>query len=85
MFQMSTQLFENCWPAIAAQFEEQKSAMDAQDALERALATGNLAEADYVLGVAIGYAMRMDDATGASVGASFPGGRTNARGTPDRH
>lgn len=60
MFQMSTQLFDQCWPAIAALLGARDEAVPRSgEASGAATAT----EANYVLGVAMGYALRVDQAS----------------------
>jgi hypothetical protein len=83
MFQMSKQLFDQCWPVIAAQIAAEKSAADGGEARNdtvRAPSPGTAAEAGYVLGVAIGYALQVDYAAGAPVSISVPGWRADACG-----
>lgn len=80
MFQMSKQLFDQCWPFIAAQIEAKKSAADAREDGVPAPAPSFAAEAGYVLGVAIGFALQVDVATGAPVSISAPGWRVDACG-----
>lgn len=80
MFQMSKQLFDQCWPVIATQIEAEKSAAGARDARVPAPSASTAAEAGYVLGVAIGYALQVDLATGAPVSISVPGWRADACG-----
>lgn len=80
MFQMSKQLFEQCWPVIAAQIEAEKSFADAGSGTAPALSPGTAAEAGYVLGVAIGYALQVENVAGAPVSISVPGWRADACG-----
>lgn len=75
MFQMSKQLFDQCWPVIATQIVVEKSAADARDdRVPPAPLAGIATEAGYVLGVAIGFALQVDVATGV------PGRRAEACG-----
>ncbi|MDZ4253192.1 MAG: hypothetical protein U1A72_11560 [Sulfuritalea sp.] len=87
MFQMSKQLFDQCWPAIAALmtgaaatgsapalFDQCRPAISALlGAKDEAAPPGGAqatpsaaaaTEANYVLGVAMGYALRVDLASG---------------------
>lgn len=84
MFQMSKQLFDQCWPAIAMRIEAEKSAAQAgsicNDRMPPARSPNTVAEADYVLGVAIGYALQVDHVMGAPVSISAPGWSADACG-----
>lgn len=80
MFQMSKQLFDQCWPVIAAQIEAERTAADAGKHTVPAPSPGSAAEAGYVLGVAIGYALQVDLVAGAPVSISVPGWRADACG-----
>ncbi|MBI5899156.1 MAG: hypothetical protein HZB40_08030 [Rhodocyclales bacterium] len=80
MFQMSKQLFEQCWPAIAAQIEVERTTLDAGDDALAAGAPSAATEAGYVLGVAIGYALRVAPTTGVPVSISVPSWRADACG-----
>lgn len=81
MFQMSKQLFNQCWPTIAAQI---LAATDGGQPIDGAAPTPSrmaAAEAGYVLGVAMGYALRIDQASGgAPLSVSVPGWRADACG-----
>ena len=74
MFQMSKQLFDQCWPAISALLKARdEPAPRCGEAVPNAAAA---TEANYVLGVAIGYALRVDQAsTSPSVYSAMAGGR----------
>lgn len=73
MFQMSKQLFDQCWPAISALLKARdEPAPHSGEASGAAAAT----EANYVLGVAMGYALRVDQAaTSPSMYSAMAGGR----------
>ena len=60
MFQMTKQLFDQCWPAIAVQIQEGSDAGCPADLAAQTPSHALAAEAGYVLGVAIGYAHRDD-------------------------
>lgn len=62
MFQMNTQLFDQCWPAIAAQLGVRNEAAQRREG-ETASGAATATEANYVLGVAMGYALRVDQAS----------------------
>lgn len=57
MFQMSKKMFNRLWPAIAAQIASDKEACPALDAATPAASPTIAAEAGYVLGIAMGYAL----------------------------
>ncbi len=80
MFQMSKQLFNQCWPTIAAQIVDGDAAghPTGDAALEPSHAVA--AEAGYVLGVAMGYALGVDPASGNQLSASIPGWQAQACG-----
>lgn len=66
MFQMNANLFNQCWPLIAAQIER---GQQADHALEDEATTPSPAiveEAGYVLGIAMGYSMSAGAATSAA-------------------
>ncbi|MDP3514550.1 MAG: hypothetical protein Q8S20_17560 [Sulfuritalea sp.] len=74
MFQMSKQLFDQCWPAISALLKapDEPAPRRGEAAPSAAAAT----EANYVLGVAMGYALRVDQAsTSPSMYSAMAGGR----------
>lgn len=73
MFQMNKQLFDQCWPTIAAQIHHGIRAGHPVDGAAAAPSRAAAAEAGYVLGVAIGYALQVDQASDAPLSASIPG------------
>jgi len=81
MFQMSKQLFEQCWPLIAAQIEDEKASPGAKSGMASRPSPSSAAEAGYVLGVAIGYAMQIENTRGAPLSISVPGWRADACGS----
>ena len=74
MFQMSKQLFDQCWPAISALLKARdEPAPHGGEAVSGAAAA---TEANYVLGVAIGYALRVDQAASSPpLYSAMSGGR----------
>ncbi|MDP1981951.1 MAG: hypothetical protein Q8K23_05370 [Sulfuritalea sp.] len=81
MFQMSKQLFDQCWPVIAVEIQKREDA----DRLTHDPAPpsrGAAAEAGYVLGVAIGYALQVHQSTTvhAPVSVSIPNWQADACG-----
>jgi len=81
MFQMSKQLFDQCWPVIAVQIQKRDDA----DRLTHDPTPPSrcaAAEAGYVLGVAIGYALQVHQGTTvhAPVSASIPSWQAEACG-----
>jgi len=60
MFQMTKQLFDQCWPAIAVQLQEGSDAGCSTVLAAPTPSHAAAAEAGYVLGVAIGYAHRVN-------------------------
>ncbi|MFA4968539.1 MAG: hypothetical protein WC540_02840 [Sulfuritalea sp.] len=74
MFQMNKQLFNQCWPAIAAQILAATDDGQRDAAAAPASSRTAAAEAGYVLGVAMGYALRIDQvSSSAPVSVSVPG------------
>lgn len=80
MFQMSKKLFHECWPQIAAHIEAAKHAKSAGSDAAPASSPSTAAEAGYMLGVAIGYALKLDYPTMAPVSSSVPYWRADACG-----
>ncbi len=80
MFQMSKQLFNQCWPAIAARIEQERISRAAPEGTAAAPSPTAAAEAGYVLGVAMGYALLTDRGAGTPVSASVPRWRADACG-----
>jgi len=80
MFQMSKQLFDQCWPAIAAHIEAEKSSRDTRGDTVPAPSPSTAAEAGYVLGIAMGYALQVSHVAGAPVSISVPSWRADACG-----
>lgn len=68
MFQMSEQLFIQCWPAIVARIEHERTSRAASDCTTPPPAQTAAVEAGYVLGVALGYA----PSAGAPAGTGEP-------------
>ena len=68
MFQMSEQLFIQCWPAIVARIEHERTSRAVADCTAPPPAQTAAVEAGYVLGVALGYA----PGDGAPAGAAEP-------------
>ena len=67
MFQMSKQFFDQYWPVIAAQIQNRDDAGRSTQDPAPTPSRGAAAEAGYVLGVAIGYALQIHQ--GATVHA----------------
>lgn len=82
MFQMNKQLFNQCWPAIAARIEHERISRAAPDGTAPPPSPSTAAEAGYVLGVAMGYAKsaRAPASTAAQPRASIPGWQAEACG-----
>lgn len=81
MFQMNKQLFSQCWPAIAAQILAATDSGQANDGAAPTPPRTAAAEAGYVLGVAMGYALRIDQvSSSAPVSVSVPGWRADSCG-----
>lgn len=59
MFQMSTELFHQCWPLLAAQIKARKYAKDTRSDTTQKYSSNTAVEASYMLGVAIGYALKL--------------------------
>lgn len=80
MFQMSKQLFIQCWPAIVARIEHERTSRAAPDCTAPPPSQSAAAEAGYVLGVAMGYAhsARAPAGTAEQPGAPNPGLRSEA-------
>ncbi len=81
MFQMSNQLFTQCWPAIAARIEHDRILRAAPDGTAPPPATSTSAEAGYVLGVAMGYALSARVPAGTTTMASKRGPSQAGSGT----
>jgi len=64
MFQMSKKMFNKLWPVIAAQIESDKEACPTSAAAAAAASPTIAAEAGYVLGIALGYALSPGAPTG---------------------
>ena len=74
MFQMSTQLFDQCWPAIATLLKAGDEATPRRGEATPSAAAAT--EANYVLGVAMGYALRVDQASSSPpMYSAMAGGR----------
>ena len=67
MFQMSKELFYQCWPLIAAQIKAKKYARSTSSDPTPESSSSTAAEAGYMLGVAIGYALKLDYPTSGPV------------------
>ncbi|MCK9381876.1 MAG: hypothetical protein M0P95_12555 [Sulfuritalea sp.] len=80
MFQMNKKLFDQCWPAISAQIRSGDAAGRRKVGTAPAPSHAAGAEAGYVLGVAMGYALPLDQGSGAPVSASIPGWQVDACG-----
>ena len=82
MFQMSKQLFNQCWPAIAARIEHERISRAAPEGTVPPPSPSAAAEAGYDLGVAIGYALsaRAPASTAGQSHASIPGWQADACG-----
>ena len=81
MFQMNKQLFTQCWPAIAARIEHERISRAALDGTVPPPTSSTAAEAGYVLGVAIGYALsaKAPASTTGQSHASIPGWQAETR------
>ncbi|MBI3094097.1 MAG: hypothetical protein HYY97_04435 [Rhodocyclales bacterium] len=79
MFQMSKQLFDQCWPAISTLLKARDE--PAPHGGEAVSGVAAATEANYVLGVAIGYALRVDQAANSPpLHSAMSGGRLRRLG-----
>lgn len=81
MFQMSMKLFDQCWPEIAARIEARNSAEGSNRNTDPEPWTSTVAEAGYVLGIAVGYALQPASSIDDAVSITVPGWSADACGS----
>lgn len=83
MFQMNKKLFNQCWPVLAAQIRSGVRAAQFPDGVSAPMpSSAAAAEAGYVLGIAMGYALGADRIAAAAnqLSASIRGWQVEACG-----